>query len=69
MIPESIKMITQAVPTGDDELDERAWKKTQDEIDGGIASKIDSWECLVEQVGHDVVVAVRRAIWERHGNA
>ena len=43
--------------------------KTQDEIDRGIAFMIDSWESMLEQVGHDVVVAVRRAIWERHGNA
>ena len=62
-------MITQAVPTGDGELDGRAWQNTRDEIDRGIAFKIELWECLVEQVGHDVVVAVRRAIWERHGNA
>ena len=27
------------------------------------------WEQLIELFGHDVVVAVRRAIWERHGDA
>ena len=30
---------------------------------------IADWDKLTEQLGHDVVVAVRRAIWERHGNA
>ena len=52
-----------------EELDLRAWKKTQDEIDREIAIMIDDWDKLTEQLGHDVVVAVRRAIWERHGNA
>ena len=30
---------------------------------------IDDWDTLTYTLGHDVVVAVRRAIWERHGNA
>ena len=62
-------MIAQAVPTGDEELDLQAWKKTQDDIDREISIMIDDWDKLTEQLGHDVVVAVRRAIWERHGNA
>ena len=33
----NFKMISQATPTGDIKLDEKAWKKTQDEIDRGIA--------------------------------
>ena len=62
-------MISQAVATGDAKLDEKAWSKTQDELDRGIALLVDDWKQLAEKFGHDVVVAVRRAIWERHGNA
>ena len=62
------KMICQAVATGDAKFDEKAWSKTQDELDRGIALLVDDWKQLTEMFGHDVVVAVRRAIWERHGN-
>ena len=44
-------------------------KKKQDELDREIALMIDDWDKLIGKLGHDVVVAVRRAIWERHGNA
>ncbi len=63
------KMISQAIPTGDEELDQTAWSKTQDELDRGIAFLVEDWDQLITMFGHDVVVAVRRAIWERHGNA
>ena len=62
-------MISQATPTGDTNLDKQALKKTQDEIDRGIALLVEDWRELVEMFSHDVVVAVRRATWERHGNA
>ena len=62
-------MISQAIPTGDEELDKKAWSKTQDELDRGIAFLVEDWDQLITMFGHDVVVAVRRAIWERHGNA
>ena len=62
-------MISQAVATGDAKLDEKAWGKTQDELDRGIAFLVEDWTQLIEMCGHDVVVAIRRAIWERHGNA
>ena len=65
----NLKMISQATPTGDNNLDEKAWKKTQDEIDRGIALLFTNWNDLVDMFGHDIVVAVRRAIWEGHGNA
>ena len=63
------KMISQAVSTGDDKLDEMAWQKTKDECDRNIAFVVKSYSELVEQLGDNVVIAVRRAIWERHGNA
>ena len=63
------KMISQAVSTGDAKLDEKAWQKTKDECDRNIAFLIKSYSELVEQLGENVVIAVRRAIWERHGNA
>ena len=44
-------------------------EKTQDEIDRGIALFFTNWNALIDMFGHDIVVAVRRAIWERHGNA
>ena len=62
-------MISQAVPTGDDALDEGAWGKTQVELDRGIAITLNEWGDVVSAFGPDVIVAVRRAIWERHGNA
>ena len=47
----NLKMISQATPTGDINLDEKAWKKTQDEIDRGIALLVTNWmiwlTCLV----------------------
>ena len=58
------KMISQAVSTGDDKLDEMAWQKTKDECDRNIAFVTKSYHELVEQLGDDVVIAVRRAIWE-----
>ena len=44
-------------------------EKTQDEIDKGIDLLVPNWTDLVDMFGHDIVVAVRRAIWERRGNA
>ena len=44
-------------------------EKTQDEIDRGIALLVTNWSDMVDMFGHAIVVVVRRAIWERHGNA
>ena len=63
------RMIEQAKSTGDLKLDNLAWKKTKDECDRGIAYIVKSFQELVNQFGEDVVIAVRRAICERHGNA
>ena len=65
----NLKMISQAKSTGDVKLDMLAWKKTKDECDRGIAYIVKSFQELVNLFGEDVVIAVRRAIWERHGNA
>jgi hypothetical protein len=46
-----------------------AWKKTKGECDRGIAYIVKSSQELVNLFGEDIVIAVRRAIWERHGNA
>ena len=54
---------------GDVKLDKLAWKKAKDECDRGIAYIVKSLQELVNLFGEDVVLAVRRAIWERHGNA
>ena len=62
-------MISQATPTGDNNPDEKAWTKTQDEIDRGIALCFSNWNGVIDMFGHDIVVVVRRAIWETHGNA
>ena len=43
--------------------------KTQVELDRGIAITLNEWSDVVSAFGPDVIVAVRRAIWERHGNA
>ena len=62
-------MISQATPTGDIKLDEKAWKRTQDGIDRGIAWCFPNWNDLISVFGDDIVVAIRRSIWERHGDA
>ena len=53
----------------DHELAMQAWSKTQKEIDRGTAWRYDTLEALEEAFGPDLIIAVRRAIWERHGNA
>ena len=63
------KMISQAISTGDQKLDELAWKKTKDECDRTIAFVVNTYDELVDMFGEDIIIAVRRAIWERHGNA
>ena len=40
--------------------------KTQVESDRGIAITLNEWSDVVAALGPDVIVAVRRAIWERH---
>ena len=63
------KMISQAKSTGDSDLDNLAWEKTQAEVDRGIVYKVNSLRELVDIFSEDVVIAMRRSIWERHGNA
>ena len=62
----NLKMISQAKSTGEIDLDKLAWKKTKGERDRGIAHVVKMFQGLI-MFGEDVVVAVRRAILERHG--
>ncbi len=59
----NFKMIHQAKSTGDLSLDEGAWEKTQIEIKRDIAIMIEELSDLINMLGNDVIVAVRRAIW------
>ena len=54
-------------PSGDDELDEESWKKTQKELDAGTLIELSYDESDIDWDGDRVVL--RNAIRERHGGA